>query len=178
YNRFRYYDPEVGAFTQQDPAGLFGGVNNYIYVPNPLSWIDPVGLSCKESASIHVAYKPNKPVGHNLIGITLPNSETRWFDLVMTESPGGLTGLVRGGQDTILREGAKISKNTKISTREVDIDQAKAMLYRAEEMYYSETGPYNILSNSCTSAVCDILKAGGISPPWYSKTPYLLHKWF
>ncbi|WP_074901364.1 RHS repeat domain-containing protein [Microbulbifer thermotolerans] len=48
YNRFRYYDPEVGAFTQQDPIGLLGGVNNYRYVPNPVGWVDPLGLTCKE----------------------------------------------------------------------------------------------------------------------------------
>ncbi|MCX2843207.1 RHS domain-containing protein [Microbulbifer thermotolerans] len=48
YNRFRYYDPEVGAFTQQDPIGLLGGVNNYRYVPNPVGWVDPYGLTCKE----------------------------------------------------------------------------------------------------------------------------------
>ena len=27
-----------------------GGVNNFRYVPNPISWVDPSGLSCKEAA--------------------------------------------------------------------------------------------------------------------------------
>ncbi|MCO1333890.1 HNH endonuclease [Microbulbifer sp. OS29] len=45
YNRFRYYDPQVGEFTQQDPIGLLGGVNNYQYALNPILWIDPYGLS-------------------------------------------------------------------------------------------------------------------------------------
>ncbi|MGL6159782.1 RHS repeat-associated core domain-containing protein [Microbulbifer sp.] len=48
YNRFRYYDPDVGLFTTQDPIGLLGGVNNYQYAPNPVGWIDPFGLRCKE----------------------------------------------------------------------------------------------------------------------------------
>ena len=48
YNRFRYYDPNTGQFIQQDPIGLLGGVNNYQYAPNPMGWIDPLGLSCKE----------------------------------------------------------------------------------------------------------------------------------
>ncbi len=45
YNRFRYYDPDAGRFVSQDPIGLLGGVNLYQYAPNPLSWIDPLGLS-------------------------------------------------------------------------------------------------------------------------------------
>ncbi|WP_417903536.1 RHS repeat-associated core domain-containing protein [Chania multitudinisentens] len=46
YNRYRYYDPHTAAFISQDPIGLLGGINLYQYAPNPLSWIDPLGLSC------------------------------------------------------------------------------------------------------------------------------------
>ncbi|MEB6334755.1 RHS repeat-associated core domain-containing protein [Serratia rhizosphaerae] len=45
YNLFRYYEPEVGRFTTQDPIGLQGGLNLYQYAPNPLNWSDPLGLS-------------------------------------------------------------------------------------------------------------------------------------
>jgi len=45
YNRFRYYDPDAGRFVSQDPIGLAGGVNLYQYAPNPLSWVDPLGLT-------------------------------------------------------------------------------------------------------------------------------------
>ncbi|WP_370292083.1 polymorphic toxin type 46 domain-containing protein [Thalassolituus sp.] len=48
YNRARYYDPDCGRFINQDPIGLLGGNNNYQYVPNPVTWVDPLGLSCKE----------------------------------------------------------------------------------------------------------------------------------
>ncbi|HHW3172682.1 TPA: RHS repeat-associated core domain-containing protein, partial [Proteus mirabilis] len=44
YNTFRYYAPDLGRFTQQDPIGLAGGINLYAYAPNPLSYIDPLGL--------------------------------------------------------------------------------------------------------------------------------------
>ena len=48
YNLFRYYDPDCGRFTQQDPIGLAGGINLYQYAPNALGWVDPWGLSrCK-----------------------------------------------------------------------------------------------------------------------------------
>ncbi|MBA1245047.1 RHS repeat-associated core domain-containing protein [Pseudomonas japonica] len=45
YNTFRYYDPEVGRFTTQDPIGLLGGDNLYQYVPSPVGWVDPWGWS-------------------------------------------------------------------------------------------------------------------------------------
>ena len=44
YNTFRYYDPDIGRFTQPDPIGLAGGFNLYQYAPNGLTWIDPWGL--------------------------------------------------------------------------------------------------------------------------------------
>ncbi|ABC30516.1 Rhs family protein [Hahella chejuensis KCTC 2396] len=53
YNRHRYYDPSAARFINQDPVGLLGGDNNYQYAPNPTGWVDPFGLTCKES-------KPNR----------------------------------------------------------------------------------------------------------------------
>ncbi|WP_257385290.1 RHS repeat-associated core domain-containing protein [Tahibacter caeni] len=44
YNRYRYYDPDCGRFVSQDPVGLAGGMNPYLYAPNPTQWIDPSGL--------------------------------------------------------------------------------------------------------------------------------------
>ena len=45
YNRFRYFDPDLGMFTTRDPIGLMGGNNVFQYAPNPVGWIDPFGLS-------------------------------------------------------------------------------------------------------------------------------------
>ncbi|HHQ4526182.1 TPA: RHS repeat domain-containing protein [Aeromonas veronii] len=44
YNRHRYYQPETGRFITPDPIGLAGGLNNYQYAPNPIGWVDPLGL--------------------------------------------------------------------------------------------------------------------------------------
>ncbi|HCT1401687.1 TPA: RHS repeat protein [Proteus mirabilis] len=49
YNTFRYYAPDLGRFTQQDPIGLAGGINLYAYAPDPLTWVDPLGLSCRNN---------------------------------------------------------------------------------------------------------------------------------
>ena len=45
YNRFRYFDPDMGMFTTRDPIGLMGGTYVFQYAPNPTGWIDPFGLS-------------------------------------------------------------------------------------------------------------------------------------
>ncbi|MEJ2426124.1 MAG: RHS repeat-associated core domain-containing protein [Candidatus Thiodiazotropha sp.] len=44
YNRYRYYDANVGQFVGQDPIGLLGGLNSYQYAPNGFGWADPLGL--------------------------------------------------------------------------------------------------------------------------------------
>ena len=44
YNRFRYFDPDLGMFISRDPIGLMGGSNVFQYAPNPTGWIDPLGL--------------------------------------------------------------------------------------------------------------------------------------
>ena len=44
YNTFRYYDPAGGCYTQMDPIRLLGGLNTYIYMVDPLGWMDPLGL--------------------------------------------------------------------------------------------------------------------------------------
>ncbi len=49
YNRFRYYDPEQGNYTQVDPIGLNGGLVLYGYVHNPNIWVDVFGLRGKDS---------------------------------------------------------------------------------------------------------------------------------
>ena len=47
YNTFRYYDADIGRFISPDPIGLEGGINLGSYSPNPIGWIDPLGLLCE-----------------------------------------------------------------------------------------------------------------------------------
>jgi RHS repeat-associated protein len=52
YNRHRYYDPLSGRFVSKDPIGLLGGFNTHTYAPNPVQWIDPLGLAPKKQNSV------------------------------------------------------------------------------------------------------------------------------
>ncbi|MFI0716434.1 DUF6531 domain-containing protein [Streptomyces inhibens] len=49
YNLYRYYDPATGRYLSTDPLGVQAGPNPHAYVPNPLYWIDPLGLAKQPS---------------------------------------------------------------------------------------------------------------------------------
>nr|WP_261309954.1 RHS repeat-associated core domain-containing protein [Burkholderia stabilis] len=61
YNRYRYYDPSSGRFISKDPIGLAGGINVYQYAPNPIEWIDPLGLAGTSSGGAGRKPTSNKP---------------------------------------------------------------------------------------------------------------------
>ena len=45
YYRARYYSPTLQRFISEDPIGLDGGINFYVYVGNnPITRVDPFGL--------------------------------------------------------------------------------------------------------------------------------------
>jgi hypothetical protein len=45
YYRARYYDAHIGRFISEDPSGIDGGINLYLYVHNnPVNYVDPTGL--------------------------------------------------------------------------------------------------------------------------------------
>src|SRR6185437_16440934 len=45
YMRARWYDPALGRFISEDPAGLAGGINPYVFAgDDPINKSDPTGL--------------------------------------------------------------------------------------------------------------------------------------
>ncbi|MEG3759475.1 RHS repeat-associated core domain-containing protein [Pseudoalteromonas carrageenovora] len=67
YNRYRYYSPKQQRFINQDPIGLVGGINHYQYAPNPVNWVDPFGLLCKEGqAKVKAALDANPAISPEL----------------------------------------------------------------------------------------------------------------
>lgn len=78
YRRNRYYDAKTGRFTQEDPAGLAGGLNAYGFANgDPVNFSDPFGLC----PGIDGQYDFN-----------LLNCPSGWLELL-----GTLTGALTGG---------------------------------------------------------------------------------
>ena len=61
YRRNRYYDPSSGRFTQEDPIGIAGGMNQYGFASgDPVNFSDPFGLCptkrrCRRYTFAHLA---------------------------------------------------------------------------------------------------------------------------
>ena len=158
YNRNRYYHPVIGRFTTVDPIGLLGGTNNYEYAPNPVTWIDPLGLDCKEGhAKIH-HYPGNQsnPYGHYSIETTVDGKSLHTHQMI-TEADHSQTKILN----------AISSPPSKAADKVIEVElpnAAKAQEYQ-EAMIGKQLGPYSQKTNSCVDHVSNVLREGGAEVP-------------
>ena len=76
YNFNRYYDPQTGTYLTPDPIGLEGGARSYGYVHNPLTWVDPAGLTGDPATATHITYVGTKG-GEPYVGYaSMPGDQT------------------------------------------------------------------------------------------------------
>ena len=91
YSRARYYDPAAGRFTQRDPIGLAGGLNEYAYVGgNPVYARDPGGTDPREPGDV-----ADRPYWDAMVGLAEAGGATRNDPIVQGYSKYG--GLVIPG---------------------------------------------------------------------------------
>ncbi|MEQ9846689.1 RHS repeat-associated core domain-containing protein, partial [Pectobacterium brasiliense] len=93
YNRFRYYDPAGGCYVSPDPIGVLGGENNYGYVQNPNTWVDPLGLR-----KCSTGYKSADDAGRAALTKYNPMSifKNREYGGIIFKAKDGSYGYTRG----------------------------------------------------------------------------------
>jgi RHS repeat-associated protein len=112
YNRYRYYDPDSARYITPDPIGLLGGINAYQYAPNPIGWIDPLGLRPKNRKTACPACSgtpcentrnPARGAAQFQSGDHYPNKD-RWTNIIVPKGttiytlyPYGPKGALPGG---------------------------------------------------------------------------------
>jgi RHS repeat-associated protein len=91
YNRFRYYDPNIGNYLSQDPIGLAGGNPTlYGYVEDVNTWVDCFGLNGVLGAwGEKVAAKYLSSNDHQILG-SVQNASGQGFDLVTKTKDGNI----------------------------------------------------------------------------------------
>ncbi len=164
YNRFRYYNPNTGQFITQDPIGLLGGVNNYQYAPNPVGWVDPFGLSCKEGYAIVRQLENGHAEGHLTVEIVM-NGINYATHQVITSDDKSTTSIRRAGGVN----SEAIDKGIVVHEARIALPNAEAAFRAQKDLVNADLGKYDLIENSCYSHVFDVLEAGGHAPIQRSK---------
>ncbi|PCE26092.1 sugar-binding protein [Paraburkholderia acidicola] len=156
YNRFRYYDPQHGRFVSQDPIGLWGGANLYQYAPNPIGYIDPLGLA-KGKCTIYWYNNIGGRTGHYTVK-TMAGTGNMHTE---QQNTGDTTWIARVNS-------ADAGEPANSATFDVP-DVGAAQTFQRDKVRAGDrqesNGAYNVMSNSCMTHVMDVLNAGGVEAP-------------
>ena len=104
YNRFRYYNPTLGAYNAQDPLGLAPRLASAQgYVDHAAHWVDFFGLL---SCIINNAIKGRKfeKVGEGMAEAMLKNKNTLYANQVTVRTTDAAGKTVRSRVDMVLRD--------------------------------------------------------------------------
>ena len=171
YNRYRYYSPKQQRFINQDPIGLVGGINHYQYAPNPVNWVDPFGLSCKEGTATVLRIGRGKDT-HFAIQVKTKLEVTKTHQLGGTDDDGiSSRTLIDSYNEEDDFAGKLIEKATiKLPDAIAAIDLQRQLILNSEIALDAAGGDpdnlqtplYDAATQSCLTHVFDVLEAGGI----------------
>ncbi|MBW5807534.1 hypothetical protein FOZ70_22665 [Burkholderia sp. COPS] len=167
YNRYRYYDPEVGRFVSKDPMRLAAGINPHAYAPNPVRWADPLGLD------YGIGIDPAAAGGNGHATLYFLNERGAWFAFNQgaagETSSGGNIGFLTGSNapaGVSIEAIAMPPDGTLMYKTTTDQDRAIAMCANGSmDAHNSGERKYNLYRNNCKDSVVDVLGCAGINVP-------------
>lgn len=148
YNRHRYYDSHTGRYVTQDPIGLRGGLNGYIYPLKPTQMVDALGL---DSLLIVNGPTNGNPIGHTAIaiegkGVYSYANKTIW------------------GTDTtayIARELPR--RNTVAYVLKTTPEQEQKIIDYIKDNYRQDATDYGYITHNCATMIADALWDAGVA---------------
>ncbi|HHW39459.1 MAG TPA: RHS repeat-associated core domain-containing protein, partial [Bacillales bacterium] len=182
YLRARYYNPENGRFTSEDPIGA--GLNWYIYSNgNPIYFTDSSGLDpyldqyIEENylGKVTITFVVMQPVpgsrqaidndmsgdvGHTFIRLDFGDGRVYYFGFYPKDPLSVEQILKKEDVSWVIINDSDHDWNI-AEVYVIDIDSANNVL----EFINNYDMEYNMASNNCTTFAVDVLKAAGISSP-------------
>lgn len=126
YNYHRHYDPSTGRYGSVDPLGLGGGLNPHQYVPNPLTWLDPLGLKSDDCRNGQNSDDQKKSV----VG-TMVNERGVRIQIYSNDHAPPHAHVKGGGDETrIGQNGRPLAGDPELSRRQQEVVNANRNLIR------------------------------------------------
>lgn len=155
YFRARWYDPTTGRWLSNDPIGISGGLNQFVFVGNnPVNFFDPLGLDIYYEAGAG---------GHSGLIIDNPKSPTGRTVYDFAPRSGGRNdwtlNILYGPSKTTLRPWpGNVDSFLRIPT----MPEQDARVIRLAELAEQEGLPHAILFNNCAHMARMIIDGAGI----------------
>ncbi len=109
YRRARYYDPQTGRFTQEDPIGLAGGLNLYGYAAgDPANLSDPSGNLPIPAIMAGIGVVAGTVIGTGAYLLVTPRNQWSLGGGLTWAAGGALTGGALGLGAGLVAPGASV----------------------------------------------------------------------
>ena len=141
-------------------------MNAYQYAPNPVTWVDPWGLSSKDGCSVTQTsgvarvhhYEPDEQNRFGHYSVEVVSNENRAHTHQVITAPDH--------SSTTVVSATRYPANAPLkNTIEVPLENADAAIDYQKKQINKELGPYDRQNNSCVTHVCEVLRQGGEQVP-------------
>ena len=178
YYRARYYDPGQRRFTQRDPIGFGGGINQYAYVQNnPINFNDPNGLLARDVSNAWTQGVSYFDAGTNSFSAGAQSFAASFNQVLFSPvtvldsiiSPDDQIGLMMAA-GPVVGESFALARNALTAIKDFSIAAkggslaAKLASTELSVIRYTQEGEKFLRYESANTAFSRITSSGGVTP--------------